>query len=174
MSLATEFVGWCNGIAPDFHNSPDINNLRFWLKTKKQLQLSETEEKKIISEVRGGTANNPIVEDDLGLDDEIDKEEEEEEGDDMATTRKRNAKGRPAGATLTKELSLDTKQGKIISFIMDLSNSVTDICKSFEIERHALMTQLNVVSRTTGIGYSVTGDDITLTMPAGVSYPFEL
>lgn len=99
------------------------------------------------------------------------KTDEDEDEDEM---RRRNAKGKPPAPTLLKELDPKTMQGKIIAFIMTMSHNVNDVCDHFFIERHALLTQLNVIARTSGIGYSVTGDDIRLVMPPNVDDPFEL
>lgn len=38
--LAQDFVRWCFGFGPEFRNSPDVTNLRFWT-AKKKLDLSE-------------------------------------------------------------------------------------------------------------------------------------
>lgn len=86
--------------------------------------------------------------------------------------RNRNAKGKPAAPTLLRQLPERTLQGRIIAALMK-SPSVESVLDNFMIERSALMTQLNVVSKNTGIGYRVAGDDVTLLFPAGVIDPFE-
>ncbi len=87
--------------------------------------------------------------------------------------RNRNAKGKPAGETLLRTLKSTTTQGKIIAFLLE-TPSVNAAMDNFFMERHSLMTQLNIVARNTGIGYSVTGDAVTLMLPPGVVDPFEL
>jgi len=87
--------------------------------------------------------------------------------------RNRNAKGKPAAATLLRQLPEKTLQGRIIATLMK-NPSVEAVLDNYMIERSALMTQLNVVSKNTGIGYRVTGDEVTLLFPAGVVDPFEL
>ena len=49
--LSREFVRWCCSFGTDFRNSPDINNLRFWLQ-KAKLQLSEKEESELLDAAR--------------------------------------------------------------------------------------------------------------------------
>lgn len=87
--------------------------------------------------------------------------------------RNKNAKGRPAGPVLLRTLKLKTLQGKIIEFLLK-TPSVNAAMDEFFMERHSLMTQLNIVARNTGIGYSVAGDVVTLTLPSGIVDPFEL
>jgi hypothetical protein len=49
--LARDFVRWCWSFGDEFRNSPDITNLRFWLRRKK-LRPSSTEEEQILAEAR--------------------------------------------------------------------------------------------------------------------------
>ena len=49
--LARDFVQWCWGVGGDFHNSPDITNLRFWLGRGKAIP-SASEEAEILAEAR--------------------------------------------------------------------------------------------------------------------------
>jgi hypothetical protein len=49
--LSREFVRWCCSFGADFRNSPDINNLRFWLQ-KTKLKLKEKEESEILDSAR--------------------------------------------------------------------------------------------------------------------------
>lgn len=174
--IATEFLRWCNSFGSTFHNSPDIINLRFWLEHRKKIKLNRAHEEEIILEVTG-LINQGDVEDgiaktqhDVGFENEI----EISNGENDMKQRKRNAKGKPPADKLLRELNPDTMQGKIVQCILDVSNNVNDICDQFFIERHALLTQLNIIARNTGIGYSVTGDDIDLKLPNGVTDPFEL
>ena len=48
---ARDFVRWCFSFGTDFHNSPDITNLRFWLH-KGQLDPTAIEEEEILVEAR--------------------------------------------------------------------------------------------------------------------------
>jgi hypothetical protein len=49
--LARDFVQWCWGVGDDFHNSPDLTNLQYWLQKSKH-NPSQTEEKEILGEAR--------------------------------------------------------------------------------------------------------------------------
>ena len=49
--LAKDFVKWCFSFGPDFRNSPDITNLRFWAQ-KNSLKLKSREEDAILEETR--------------------------------------------------------------------------------------------------------------------------
>jgi len=50
-AAAREFVRWCWSFGNDFHNSPDITNLRTWLR-KEQISPSSSEEEEILVEAR--------------------------------------------------------------------------------------------------------------------------
>ena len=47
--LAHEFVRWCWGVGDDFHNSPDLTNLQYWLQ-KNGNHPTQIEEKEILVE----------------------------------------------------------------------------------------------------------------------------
>jgi hypothetical protein len=49
--LARNFVRWCWSFGAEFRNSPDINNLRFWLR-KEKAGSSPAEEGEILLEAR--------------------------------------------------------------------------------------------------------------------------
>jgi len=49
--MGRDFVRWCWSFGNDFHNSPDITNLRSWLQ-KEQLNPSASEEEEILVEAR--------------------------------------------------------------------------------------------------------------------------
>jgi hypothetical protein len=49
--IARDFVRWCWSFGNDFHNSPDITNLRSWLQ-KGHLNPSGFEEEEILVEAR--------------------------------------------------------------------------------------------------------------------------
>jgi hypothetical protein len=49
--LANEFLKWCWGVAEDFHNSPDITNLQYWLE-KKNEKLAGSEQNTVLVEAR--------------------------------------------------------------------------------------------------------------------------
>jgi hypothetical protein len=49
--MARDFIQWCWSFGSDFHNSPDITNLRSWLR-KGQLDPSASEEDEILVEAR--------------------------------------------------------------------------------------------------------------------------
>jgi hypothetical protein len=48
---ARDFVGWCWSFGSDFHNSPDITNLRYWMR-KFQYSFSPEDEDEILVEAR--------------------------------------------------------------------------------------------------------------------------
>jgi hypothetical protein len=49
--FAREFVRWCCSFGRGFRNSPDIANLRFWMK-KTKLKLRENEEREVLQVAR--------------------------------------------------------------------------------------------------------------------------
>jgi hypothetical protein len=48
---AKDFVRWCCGFGPDFRNSPDITNLRYWAQ-KNKLKFKDTDEIEILDAAR--------------------------------------------------------------------------------------------------------------------------
>jgi hypothetical protein len=49
---AKEFVRWCCGFGPDFRNSPDVSNLRYWAH-KNKIAIKDREEVEIVETARG-------------------------------------------------------------------------------------------------------------------------
>ncbi len=49
--LAKEFVRWCCSFGPEFRNSPDVTNLRYWAH-KNKLKIKEREEAQILDSAR--------------------------------------------------------------------------------------------------------------------------
>ena len=49
--LARDFVRWCCSFGNDFRNSPDITNLRVWMR-KDKINPSSSEEVEILAEAR--------------------------------------------------------------------------------------------------------------------------
>lgn len=169
---AQRFLTWCNTAEPGWRNSPDEINLRFWLMYRSGHGLDSSRNvADIMKAIRNGHEETLTDFDIFG--------DTEKEGEDMAEkqTRNRDAKGKPAAATLLREVNPKTLQGKILAYILDDllgSTSVDDVCEQFFLERHGLMTNLNIVAKNCGIGYSVSGDAIKVTLPPGVTDPFEL
>ena len=152
---AKDFQAWCTA----WRNSPDIINLRWWLENRKHLTLSDAQQRTIIDEVRN--ERMPVTAPELTDEDIFGKDQT----DDMADERKRNAKGKPAAAKLLRELDAETIQGKLVDFIILTSDDINDVMDNFMMERHSIMTHLNIMARATGIGYSVTDGKIHLTLP---------
>lgn len=48
---AKEFVRWCCSFGPDFRNSPDVTNLRFW-SVKNQVRLENRDEAEVLEAAR--------------------------------------------------------------------------------------------------------------------------
>jgi len=170
--LVDEFLDWCNNVpgAPGFHNSPDHNNLSFWIEERSGLiEWDEDLSREILTEMRSRQELN-VVAPIENLRDNIQARKEGE--DDM--TRARNAKGRPAEDKLKREINPKTVQGRIVSFVMDISDDINDVIREFKLKRQDVMSNLNVVSKNSGIGYTVTGDTINITLPNGCVDPFEL
>src|SRR5262245_1935495 len=51
ISHAKDFVRWCCSFGPDFRNSPDVANLRYWAKTHK-VGVQERDELEILEIAR--------------------------------------------------------------------------------------------------------------------------
>ena len=50
-AVARDFVAWCCSFGSDFRNSPDVTNLRVWLR-KGAMDVSSSEEEEILLEAR--------------------------------------------------------------------------------------------------------------------------
>ena len=49
--VAKDFVRWCFSFGGDFRNSPDVTNLRYWLRKTKS-KIDETEQMQILAAAR--------------------------------------------------------------------------------------------------------------------------
>jgi hypothetical protein len=49
--VAKDFVRWCFSIGGDFRNSPDVTNLRYWLRKTKS-RIDESEETQVLEIAR--------------------------------------------------------------------------------------------------------------------------
>jgi hypothetical protein len=50
---AKDFVRWCCSFGPEFRNSPDITNLRYWAhKNKNKIKIKERDEEDILDTAR--------------------------------------------------------------------------------------------------------------------------
>jgi len=49
---AKEFVRWCCGFGPNFRNSPDVLNLRYWAR-KNNVHIGERDEVEVLDTARG-------------------------------------------------------------------------------------------------------------------------
>lgn len=174
VNFAREFLAWCK-VDPGFSNSPDENNLRFWLKSKFGIDDAPTIAA-IKRELGQTAAAPPAPAEDRKEQDNMEEITDEDifgkDDTDMGDVRKRDAKGRDAAKKLIREIKPNTLQGRIIAFIMDISGNVNDVCREFNVKRNAVMSTLNVVSKNTGIGYTVKGENVTIELPEGIADPF--
>ena len=51
ISNAKDFVRWCCSFGPDFRNSPDVANLRYWAR-KNKVKIIESDEVEILEAAR--------------------------------------------------------------------------------------------------------------------------
>lgn len=51
VDLARDFVRWCCSVGPDFRNSPDVTNLRYWAQ-KSKIKITDKEEAEILDAAR--------------------------------------------------------------------------------------------------------------------------
>lgn len=168
--LTRNFLDWCINVpgSPGFHNSPDFLNLKFWIEERSGLiEWEDDLPRLVLKKMRDSQELTMAPVENLR-----DTIQAQKEGEDM--TRHRDAKGRPAEPTLKREINPRTVQGRIISFVMDISDDINDVMREFKLKRQDVMSNLNVVSKNSGIGYNVTGDTINVTLPTGCVDPFEL
>jgi len=68
--IAKDFVRWCWSLGPDFRNSPDAANLRFWMKRNKMKAANEDDVlaearrlfmKKLEQALRKSQASDPLA-----------------------------------------------------------------------------------------------------------------
>lgn len=87
-------------------------------------------------------------------------------------TRQRG--GKEVAKALTKPVKIDGKRGIFLKWFMDGNNSrsVRDAMAEFSMTRSNALSYLYMIQKDHGIGYSLQGDNATLTFPPGCTNPF--
>ncbi len=87
-------------------------------------------------------------------------------------TRKRG--GKEVRKALTKPVKADGKRGIFLKWFMDGNNSrsIREAMAEFSMTRSNALSYLYMIQKDHGIGYSLQGDNATLTFPEGCTNPF--
>lgn len=81
--------------------------------------------------------------------------------------------GKPAAAkTAFKPVKREGRKGEVLKAMLDGETSVEKLTSSMGVTRSNLLSQLFLLRKDHGIGYSVSGDEVILEMPTGVEEPF--
>jgi hypothetical protein len=90
-----------------------------------------------------------------------------------ATSASKKPAGKPATpAAAFKPVKREGRKGEVLKAILDGTSSADALTSQFEITRSNLLSQLFLLRKNHGIGYSVSGDQIALEMPEGIADPF--
>lgn len=77
----------------------------------------------------------------------------------------RPAHGKPAADRLLRPVSPDTKRGRVMAFFLRGGQSVLAAMAEFGSTRSGILTHLHGLAGDHGVGYSIQGDVVTLTVP---------
>ena len=88
-------------------------------------------------------------------------------------TRKRG--GKETGTALKKPVKAASKRGKFLQWFLEDggTRSVREAMAEFGMSRSNALSYLFMLQKDHGIGYSLTGDRATVTLPDGCSDPFD-
>lgn len=102
-------------------------------------------------------------------------------GPDMASrataARRRDVApaGKDAAPTLVKKVKRKGRKGEVLAFLVDagLNGDLNALGEELGLDRKNALSQLYLLKKDHGIGYSISGDAVQVTLPEGVDDPFE-
>lgn len=74
---------------------------------------------------------------------------------------------------LLKPVKRKGRRGEVLAFFLPGARSIREAMAEFGVTRSNLLSQLYLLNKDHGIGYTLTGDAATITLPAGCTDPFE-
>lgn len=74
---------------------------------------------------------------------------------------------------LLKPVKRSGRRGQVLAFFLAGPRSIREAMAEFGVTRSNLLSQLYLLNKDHGIGYTLTGDAATITLPAGCTDPFE-
>lgn len=74
---------------------------------------------------------------------------------------------------LLKPVKRDGRRGQVLSFFLGGTRAVREAMAEFGVTRSNLLSQLYLLQKDHGIGYTLVGDACTITLPPGCTDPFE-
>lgn len=73
---------------------------------------------------------------------------------------------------LLKPVKRESKRGKVLEFFLPQPRSIREAMAEFGYSRSNVLSHLFILQKDHGIGYALTGDAATITLPAGCTDPF--
>lgn len=73
---------------------------------------------------------------------------------------------------LLKPVKRESKRGKVLQFFLPQPRSIREAMAEFGYSRSNVLSHLFILQKDHGIGYTLTGDAATITLPAGCTDPF--
>lgn len=73
---------------------------------------------------------------------------------------------------LLKPVKRDSKRGIVLAFFLPQPRSIREAMAEFGYSRSNVLSHLFILQKEHGIGYSLTGDAATISLPAGCTDPF--
>ena len=83
--------------------------------------------------------------------------------------------GKEVGTSLTKPVKKASRRGQVLDFFLggkEGRRSVREAMAEIDVSRKNLLSQLFLLQKDHGIGYTVTGDAVEVHLPEGCSDPF--
>jgi hypothetical protein len=82
---------------------------------------------------------------------------------------------RADGSGAFRPVKRDGRRGEVLAFFLDKggTGSIDEAMKQFSITRSNLLSQLFLLRREHGVGYSVSGDSASVQLPEGIEEPFK-
>jgi hypothetical protein len=88
-----------------------------------------------------------------------------------ATHAPKPPKEKGDGSTF-KKVKKDGRRGEVLAFFLDGGTSAAAAIGKFGITRSNLLSQLYLLNKDHGIGYTVKGDAVSVSLPEGIEDPF--
>lgn len=73
---------------------------------------------------------------------------------------------------LLKPVKRNGRRGQVLAFFLEKPRSVREAMAEFGVTRSNVLSQLYLLTKDHGIGYSLTGDAVTIALPPGCDDPF--
>lgn len=84
------------------------------------------------------------------------------------------AAGKAVAAALAKPVKRKGRKGEVLAWFVEagLRGNLNKLCEALGIDRKNVLSQLYLLKKDHGIGYSISGDEVDVTLPEGCDDPF--